>query len=62
THETEPLQLWLQDHKEEISFNLIPSPHYHVILDPSCSDHSNEHTTIKVFPENNNKNQERLYM
>ncbi|CAG8753872.1 12900_t:CDS:2, partial [Cetraspora pellucida] len=83
THETEPPQLWLQDHKEKLSFNLIPSPHYHVILslswlikhnskidwkehflifsDPSCSDHSKEHLTIKVFPENN-KNQEWLYM
>ncbi|CAG8599614.1 7522_t:CDS:2, partial [Cetraspora pellucida] len=33
THETELLSLSSQDHYEELSFNLIPSFHYSVILD-----------------------------
>ncbi|CAG8492464.1 4253_t:CDS:2 [Cetraspora pellucida] len=32
THETKSLQLWLQDYKKELSFNLILSPYYHIIL------------------------------
>ncbi|CAG8679283.1 10016_t:CDS:2 [Cetraspora pellucida] len=32
TQETGPIPVHLQDHSEEIIFNLIPSPHYKVIL------------------------------